>query len=330
MSCIDSASRWSRIQHTALAVGLCILGLPVSEPAHSGDSQVGVCPVPGLARYSSRSFATEQGVRRRCALLQNIERDGTPLPSNLRGKILHELTNRYAVEINFIGVVGVSHRVVDYLLRYMPETAALVSVYSGKEYAATQVDGAPGPRRFFVTDNDAFAASFTYLRSNTSRDLSEYVFFENGRAEVLLWTVWGNSFIHYDLEPATVESSRYDIRIQVFTESRLLRAILRSGLFRRYARSMFKDILDDVESAVHGFAGDPAPNDALPPYFVTGLRNALHPKPSEFRPPGPSPHDSSSVFGPSPGMERVTPRLSVVDSRPSRTTGRGEDLAFSD
>ena len=327
---IDSASRWSRIRHTALAVGLCVLGLSVSEPARSGVSQPGACPVPGLARYSSRSVATEQGVRRRCALLQNIERDGTPLPPNLRGKILHELTNRFAVELDFTGVVGVSHRAADYLLRYMPETAALVSVYSGKEYAATQVEGSPGPRRFFVTGNDAFAASFTYLRSSTSRALSEYVFFETGRAKVLLWTVWGNSFIHYDLEPASVESSRYDIRIHVFTESRILRAVLSSGLFRHYARSMFKNILDDVESAVHGFAGDSAPDEALPPYFVTGLRNALHPKPRDSRTPGSSPHDSSSLFGPSPGMGRVTPRLPVVDSRHRLTTGRQEDQVFSD
>lgn len=293
---IASSCRWPRVHNAALATGLCILGLSLGEAARSGDAAAGPCAGPDLARYTARSFATEEGTRRRCALLQDIERDDTPVPPALRDKILHELTNRFSVEIDFTGVVRLPRRSVDYLLKYMPETAALVSLYSGKEYAATQVDGAPRPERFFVTDNDTFAASFTYLRSGTSPELSEYLFFEDGRAKVLFWTVWGNSFIHYDLERAGGGSSRYDIRIHVFTQSRLLRAILKSGLFRHFARSMFKDILKDVETAVHEFAEDDSAEETLPPYFVLGLKDALNPGPDELRRPGASPHDSSSLL----------------------------------
>lgn len=265
------------IHRAALAIGLCILGMPAGTFAQSDAAQAAACPGPGLSRYASRSYATETGVRRRCSLLRDIERGGALASPALRQQVLKELSHRYAVEIDFTGVVGLPRQVVDYLLEYMPETAFLVSTYSGKEYAATQVDGAEGPERFFVTDNDSFAAGFTYLLSHTPSDASEYIFFESGRAKVLLWSVWGNSFVRYDLRREGDKASRYDIKIQVFTESRLLRAVLGSGLFRYFARSMFDDVLSDIESAMHEFAADSSPGELLPPYFVTALKKRLQP-----------------------------------------------------
>lgn len=248
--------------------------MPAAGLAHLDAVQSGSCPE--LSRYASRSYATEGGIRRRCSLLRNIERDKELAPPGLREQVIEELSNRFAVEIEFTGGVGLPPRVVDYLLEYMPETAALVSAYSGKEYTATQVEANGGPGRFFVTDNDTFAAGFTYLLTRTSSDASEYMFFENGRATVLFWSVWGNSFVHYELHGDGENASRYDITIHVFTDSRLLRVILGSGLFRHFARSMFRDVLADIENAVHDFAVDTEPAELLPPYFVTALKRRLH------------------------------------------------------
>lgn len=262
--------------NTALAAGLLITAVPVSDPVHSSSAQNSACPNLRLTPYTSRPYATEEGVRRRCALLKDIERGGELQSSPLRDQVLNELAHRFAVEIDFTGVVGLPRRTVDYLLDKMPETAVLVSAYSDRDYKATQVDPAQGPKSFFVTNHDTFAAGFTYLSSRLSADLSQHMFFERGHAKVLFWRIWGNSFVRYKLRNEGEETAYYDIRVHVFTDSRLLRAVLKSGLFRYFAHLMFKGILDDIESAVHEFAADSNRSKILPPYFVTGLKRRLN------------------------------------------------------
>jgi hypothetical protein len=254
-------------------------GVSVGEAAEPDNAGGGTCRNPALARYASQPYATASGIRRRCRLLEDIERHAQPLPAELRERVSRELANRYAVEVDFAGAVDIPRRAVDYLLQHMPEAADLTRMYSRKEYTATQSDPPYGPGRFFVTDNSSFAADFTYLLSSRSAAVSEYMFFETGRAKVLFWMVWGNSFIHYELRQDGDEASRYDIRIHVFTESRLLRVLLGSGLFHHFASLMFKDVVRDVESAVHRFDADPRSGEILPPYFVQGLKTALHAEP---------------------------------------------------
>lgn len=272
---IDLGLRRTTARNTALAAGLLILGLPVSGPVQSRIEQGHICPGADLARYTSQSHATEKGVRRRCELLKRIESDGELEPVSLRDRVRHELSNRFAVEIDFSGRIGLPRRVVDFLLGHMPETAVMVSAYSDSDYTATQTGAIHGPAMFFVTDNDTFAASFTYLFSRPSTDTSEHMFFESGFAKVLFWKIWGNSFIHYRLRQDGESTSRYDIKVHVFTDSRLLRLVLKSGPFRYYSRSMFKGVLNDIESAVRGFDADSNRGETLPEYYVAGLKSRL-------------------------------------------------------
>jgi len=265
--------------HPHWTIALFILGLPVSEPVHSRVGQAPGCPGPDLHGYISQSYATDRGATRRCGLLADIERYGALEPGDLRVQILDELSKRFAIRIEFKGEVGLPRRAVDYLLHNMPEAAALVSVYSGKDYRATETNIARSRDRFFVTNNDTFAARFTFLRSREGPHDSEHMFFESGFAKVLFWRVWGNSFIDYRLSGTGASTSRYDIDVHVFTGSRLLRTVLNTGLFRYFAQSMFDGILDDIESAVGEFSADSNPGESLPPYFVMGLKNRLQPAP---------------------------------------------------
>lgn len=258
-------------------ITLFILGLPVSEAVHSRVGEAPGCPGPALHGYISQSYATDKGITRRCGLLADIERHGALEPGDLRVQVLDELSKRFAIRIEFRGAVGLPRRAVDYLLDNMPEAAALVSAYSGKDYRATETNIARDRDRFFVTNNDTFAARFTFLLSREGLRESEHMFFESGFAKVLFWRVWGNSFIDYSLSGIDASTSRYDIDVYVFTGSRLLRTVLNTGLFRYFAQSMFDGILDDIESAVGEFAADPNPGESLPPYFVTGLKNRLQP-----------------------------------------------------
>lgn len=241
---------------------------------HAGSDvgRHGECP--DLIAYTSQPYATGEGIRRRCGLLQRMESAGR-VPEPLRTRILNELSNRFAAELDFTGTVAVPGRAIDYMLENMPETAALVSAYSGKEYTATQVDGPGGPERFLVSNETNFAANFTYLFSRESAGISEHMFFESGHATVLFWRVWGHAFVHYELLKTDGETSSYDIEVRVFTQSRVLRAILDSRLFGHFARRMFEGILKDIESAVHQLAGDSTPGDRLPSHFVTGLMSRL-------------------------------------------------------
>jgi hypothetical protein len=258
-----------------------VLGLLVNEAA---VSRTAADACPGLSPYTNRSHATEKGARQRCSLLENIERDGDIAPKELRENVVKELANRFAVEIEFSGEVGLPRRAVDYLLENMPETAVLVSAYSGKDYRATQTDTPQWPEQFFVTNNDTFAASFTYLYSRPTTGVSEHMFFESGFAKVFFWRVWGNSFIHYRLRPAGESSARYDFTVYVFTDSRLLRVVLESGPFRYFAHRMFKSILEDIQATVREFAIDPEPAEVLPPYYVSGLKMRLRPALAESTP----------------------------------------------
>lgn len=270
---LRAAPRRPGIRHCTSAAGVLILGLIVNGAVHSGTTPGGGCP--GLAQYTAKPYATAKGERRRCDLLREIEGDGEVASEPLRARVLQELANRFAVEMDFTGSVALPGRAVDYLLENMPETAALVSAYADKEYQATQTDGTPGPKSFFVTNGASFAARFTFLSSRTSPDVSEHMFFESGHADVLFWRVWGSSFVRYHLHKDGDKSARYDIRVHVFTDSRLLRAVLGSRLFRYFADRMFKGILNDIESAVRRFAGDSDPREQLPSYFVTGLNARL-------------------------------------------------------
>lgn len=250
------------------------MSLLVSEAVRPDSVEAGACP--GLPSYTSQPHATEESIRRRCGLLREIEGDGRIGPPSLRDRVLDELSNRFAIEIDFAGTVEMRGRAVDYLLGNMPETAVLVSAYSENEYRATQMDETSRqPGRFFVTNEETFAAGFTYLFSRISPDASEHMFFETGRARVLFWTVWGSSFVEYSLEKHDDGISHYDIKIHVFTDSRLLATVLKSRLFRYFARAMFDGIVNDIESAVREFAGDPDPDVKLPLYFVSGLKRRL-------------------------------------------------------
>lgn len=253
--------------------GLFVAGLLCGGPVHAAADADDSCPE--LAAYKARSHATEKGARRRCSLLMEIQRGGRPVPHHLRERMLDELDNRFAIDLEFNGDVELPGRAIDYLLENMPETAALVTAYTSKEYRATQIDSTPGPAGFFVTNGKSFAANFTYLVSRNSPSISEHMFFENGNAKVLFWKIWGSSFIRYKLQKGGEESARYAIRVHVFTDSRLLRTVLGSGLFRYFADRMFKGILQDIESAVRQFAVDSNPHQHLPPYFVMGLKGKL-------------------------------------------------------
>lgn len=268
-----STPTWTPTRNALPAFGMLLMGLIASGTGHAETSKDGTCR--GLASYESRSYATEKGVRRRCALLRDIETGDTPISPALRDQILQELSNRHAVELEFAGTVRLPGPVIDYLLENMPEAATLVSSYTDNEYGATQVDATPGPQGFFVTNNSTFAANFTYLTSRISSSASEHMFFESGNAKVLFWTVWGNSFVRYNLQKQHKDASRYDIKVHVFTDSRLLHMVLKSGLFKYFADRMFDGILSDIEAAVGRFTDDPTPGQHLPPYFVTGLRSRL-------------------------------------------------------
>lgn len=258
--------------HWALA--LLALGLPLTDAVQARVA-ASACPHSGLSGYTARSYATEKGASLRCALLAEIERDGELAAGELRARVTDELARRFALHIDFAGEVDLSRKAVDYLLSNMPETAALVSAYSDNDYRATQTDIPDGPDHFFVTNNDTFAAGFTYLFSRLRPGTSEHIFLESGFAKVLFWRVWGSSFIHYRLHENGEAAARYDIRVHVFTDSRLLRTVLSSGPFSYFAQKMFDGILEDIEMAVDSFALDPVPGETLPPYFVTGLKKRL-------------------------------------------------------
>ncbi len=267
----------------AAAAVLLSIALAAAGSIRADTPVDGVCAE--LGRYTSKPYATRKGLQRRCDLLKEMSNDGRLDPPSLREKVLDELSNRFAVEMDFDGVVALPGRVVDYLLENMPETAALVSHYTGKEYQATQSGSVPGPASFFVTNTTSFAADFVFLVSRETPTASEHVFFESGHARVLLWRIWGNAFVHYNLQKNGDENARYDIAVHVFTNSRLLRTILGSGLFRYFADRMFRGILGDIESAVAAFVDDPDPGIHLPPYFVTGLKSSLEQGPA-VPPPG--------------------------------------------
>ena len=234
---------------------LLVIGLVIPVTGQTTAAPDESCP--GLASYMSKPYATDKGARRRCDLLREIERDGGLSSHPLRERLFQELSNRFAVRIEFNGDVELPGRAVDYLLDNMPEAAALVSAYTNKEYRATQADATPGPKSFFVTNNQSFAAEFTFLYSHISPAASQHMFFESGHAQVLFWKIWGNSFVRYNLRKNADGTVGYDIKVHVFTDSRLLRTVLDSALFGYFAHRMFKGILSDIESAVHRFAEDP-------------------------------------------------------------------------
>lgn len=237
-----------------------------------------LCPGAGLAAYTDKPYASEKGVRRRCALLERLPDHGAMLAPALRERLDDELAKRFTVEIPFTGSVALDGATVDYLMEHMPETAALVSAHSDRDYQATQMDATPGPAGFFVTNGDTFAANFAYLSSRVTPDTSEHVFLESGYAKVLFWRVWGNAIVHYQLDKGVAGAAEYAITVHAFTDSRVLRAVLKSTLFRYFADDMFQDILADVVSGVEGFLEDPEPEDKLPPYFINGLAATLEEK----------------------------------------------------
>lgn len=280
---MTSSGSWMTPRTLIPAAVLLSVALAVAGSVRADTSVDGGCTE--LARYASKSYATDKGMRRRCALLEVMSSGERLEPPSLREKILDELSNRFAVEMDFDGAVALPGRAVDYLLENMPETAALVSRYTDKEYQATQSGSVPGPQSFFVTNTTSFAADFVFLVSRETPTASEHMFFESGHARVLLWRIWGNSFVHYKLHKNGNENARYDITVHVFTSSRLLRTVLRSGLFRYFADRMFRGILGDIESAVTDFVDDPDPGVHLPPYFVTALKSRLAKDPTT-PPPG--------------------------------------------
>lgn len=269
---IGHARPRTRSRLAAPAAGLFVIGLIAHGTVQAADVPDGCS---GLTAYLSKPYATDKGARRRCELLREIESEDALASHPLRERMLKELSNRYRVRMKFSGDVDLPGRAVDYLLENMPETAALVSAYTNEDYRATQADATPGPKSFFVTNNDSFAAEFTFLFSRISPAASRHMFFESGHARVLLWKIWGNSFVRYGLVKSGDESADYDIEIHVFTSSRVLRTVLGSGLFGYFAERMFNGILSDIESAVHRFAEDPNPGEHLPPYFAAGLTNRL-------------------------------------------------------
>lgn len=280
---MTSSGPWTVARSIMPAAVLLSVALAAAGSVRADTPVDGVCT--GLARYTSKPYATDKGLQRRCALLEVMSSGGRLDAPSLREKILGELSNRFAVEMDFDGAVALPGRAVDYLLENMPETAALVSRYTGKEYQATQSGSVPGPESFFVTNTTSFAADFVFLVSRETPTASEHVFFESGHARVLLWRIWGNSFVHYKLRKNGDDNARYDITVHVFTNSRLLRTVLGSGLFRYFADRMFRGILSDIESAVAAFVDDPEPGVHLPPYFVTALKSRLETD-SAAPPPG--------------------------------------------
>lgn len=254
----------------ALVLFSCIT---VPGTADSSPTDSGGCA--GIELYTAKPYASDKGIRRRCGLLQEIGRRGDLSAHPLRQSMLEEIANRFSVELEFEGRVELPGRVVDYLLDNMPEAAGLVSAYLDRDYGATQVDSTPGPPGFFVTNSSTFAARFTYLYSRSLATGSEHMFFESGQAKVVFWRIWGNSFVRYQLHRRDAESSRYKIDVYVFTQSRLLKAVLGSTLFKYFADRMFTGILDDIVTAVRRFEEDPDPGEHLPPYFIEGLNKAL-------------------------------------------------------
>lgn len=244
-------------------------------PAHADTDLDDLCPEADLTAYTTEPYASEKGVRRRCALLARLPSHGAMLPPALRERLNDELGKRFAVELQFTGSVTLDGEAIDYLMAHMPETAALVSTYSDKDYGATQIDATPGPAGFFVTNNDSFAANFAYLSSRITRDESDHVFIESGYAKVLFWRVWGNAIIHYNLDKKAAGRADYAITVHVFTNSRVLRTVLNSGLFKYFAGDMFQGILTDIETGMQRFSDDASPEEKLPPYFIDGLRDAL-------------------------------------------------------
>jgi len=242
---------------------------------HADAARNGACPEARLAGYTAQPYASEKGTHRRCALLSLLPSHGRLLPPVLQERLHKELAKQFTAEIRFKGSVELDGDTVEYLMRHMPETAALVTAYSDTDYRATQTDAQPGPAGFFVTNNDTFAANFAYLRSRATPHDSEHVFLENGYAKVLLWRVWGNAIIHYTLANKAPGVSDYDITVHVFTDSRLLHSILKSRLFGFFADKMFQGILLDVETGVRRFADDPDPEEILAPYFINDLQATL-------------------------------------------------------
>lgn len=254
----------------ALVLSCCLAanGTADSLPASGGQC-------PGIELYAAKPYASDKGARRRCVLLQEIDRRGDLSGHPLRRPMLEEIANRFAVVLEFKGRVDLPDRVVNYLLDNMPEAAALVSAYLDRDYGATQTDSTPGPPGFFVTNSSTFAARFTYVYSRQLSAGSEHMFFESGQAKVVFWRIWGNSFVRYQLRRQGVDASRYDIDVYVFTQSRLLKTVLGTALFKYFADRMFTGILDDIVTAVRRFEEDSDPGEHLPPYFVEGLKNAL-------------------------------------------------------
>jgi hypothetical protein len=270
---VKAAVGWTKTLRIASGAAMLIISLCTNGSEQVSTEPDGQCA--GLTAYMSADYATEAGFRRRCNLLREIEDGGNTVSPDLRDLLLHELSSEHAVELDFAGSVDLPAEAVDYLLENMPETAVLVSSYTDREYLASQVGAAPGPKSFFVTNSDTFAADFKYLYARESRDVSEYMFFESGHARVLVWRIWGNSFVRYKLYRNDDGTGRYEIKVHVFTDSRLLRTVLRSGLFRYFADRMFRGILEDIESAVESFVADSSPGEKLPPYFVSGLQAKL-------------------------------------------------------
>lgn len=269
------SSCWTKVRNIALPTGLFILSFLGCGTTLSHIGRYGACPESDLILYTARPFATEQGISHRCGLLRAIEDGRETIPDPLRQQVLDELSNRFAVEIVYTGVVDLPGNAIDYLLGNIRETAMLVSTYSDNEYQAIQVDPPQGGKRFIVTNNDTFFAGFTYLYSYISQGNSEHMFFESGHARVLFWRVWGNSIVQYKLYKNDNGTSRYEVKVYVFTESRLLKTILNSRLFLIFSRRMFEDILKDIESATKHFAATPDSNDYLPTDFVADLKIKL-------------------------------------------------------
>jgi len=258
-----------------LVLLLVVTGHP-RDARPAGDAATpGGCDLEEVAAYAAAAYATADGMALRCELWQRIRSAADVLPPVLHERMKRESTKRFTTVLDFQGRVDVSRPVVDYLLENVSRTAVLVSAYSERRYSATQLESGRSARRFTVTDGERFAAGFSYLWTRMSAAASEHMFFETGRARVLWWTIWGNAFVHYRLEKEDDRSSRYDIRIRVFTESRVLRAILGSRLFRHFAGRMFDGILEDIEHAVRAFEGDPRPPAGLPARYRAGLLERL-------------------------------------------------------
>lgn len=227
-----------------------------------------VCPRAGIAVPWSEAADTDS----RCALLLRLMDRGLDLTDDTGRQILGEFARTHATVLELDGHALLPAPALGFLLQELPDAARMINFYNNTRYQVAWLNR--DRSRFFATNNRSMQANFKRFQTRTSGGISDYLLFESGKTRLLLWQLTGKTVISIHLE-SQGQTTRYNIRIHIFTDSPGFHSFFESGLFRYLARTIVRGIIEDMTGAANKLAESKDTLPTLSPGFAEGLRSRV-------------------------------------------------------